>query len=65
MKKKKLTTVLWAFIILVVLLDIVLTVTGVIPVLGDTTAMVGNLITELFQLALVFGLVAAVRRKKK
>ena len=55
--KKKNKTILWALLIIVPIVDIMLTITGIVPGAGDVTAISGNFVTEIIQFAIVLGLV--------
>ena len=61
---KKVTKFFWVAIIAVAALDAFSTTLGAVPVLGDIIAIGGNLVWEIIELALVFGLVSTKGKGK-
>ena len=56
MVKKNNKTYLWIALIIVAIADAFSSTLGVIPIIGDLFSSVSNLIWEVIELALVFGL---------
>ena len=56
MKKIVLMTLILVSAILIAILDVILSATGLIPVFGDFSAITGNVITEIIELGLIIGL---------
>lgn len=60
MAKKKsgiVRLLLWVLLFIVIIIDIVLTLFGIVPGLGDITASTGNFVLEIIQFALIIGLI--------
>lgn len=62
MKKKTKITILWIAIIAVALIDAVHNSIGVIPIIGDFLAIVGNWIWEIIEIGLIFGLFKVTKK---
>ena len=63
-KKKSKTWIWWGLLILIAFIDINSSFISWIPIIGDILANLGNMLFEIIELGIVFGLVKSSRGGK-
>lgn len=61
-KNKNKQQILWIAIFVVAIADAFSTAIGTIPILGDIVSAIGNVVWEIIELGLVFGLISTIKK---